>query len=187
MRYILILFIFTIFNNTSVSAEDGNLLCNKKMLETELDILIKNIEKATYYKASTIATEHILEVCKLAAKEKKSSVWIVKNKIRFSQFSYDYDVGDPFFYCKNKLGYESYHSQLKNKVMNSSKQKEYDNRAKSPKTQEPPRKSIPVKKAIERWICPSVFFYIKSNKPVDETAKNNFEAAHKKKCVPVNP
>jgi hypothetical protein len=117
--------------------------------------LAKEVNAACGWSINKIASESILKKCEKAGSTEGIKFTSTKPKaLRFTQFNTNYDINDPYFFCKNKAGYEARLTQLVTKMTNevdanSRKKYEDEKRKKNIITPPPP----PVEKQITRWSC----------------------------------
>ncbi|GEM_PF-5418829 len=105
-----LLFILLAVINISASATGRTCVLDQEY--PTLSVLAEEVGADCYWSIDDVVKESILKECRDADKSigvqfRNSS----KEELRFSEFSYTYDVNRPYFYCKNKTGYEAYFSQ----------------------------------------------------------------------------
>lgn len=84
-----------------------------------LSRLAENVNADCSWTIQDVVKESILEQCRNADESvgvsfRNSS----RDSLRFTIYSYTYDIHEPYYYCKNKEGYDSYFSQLVSTLRN---------------------------------------------------------------------
>ena len=117
--------------------------------------LAKEVNAACGWSINKIAEESILKKCEAA--NSSSGIKFSSNKpktLRFTQFTTDFDTKDPYFFCKNKAGYEAHLSQviakMTNEIDENSRKKYEEESRKSNKITPAPKPATPV---IKKWSC----------------------------------
>jgi hypothetical protein len=150
---ILIIMLFAI--STKIFAEDLASPCLIDPVNKIIFKLAKEVNAACGWSIEKIAEAAILKKCEKAGPEERvkfTSSGEYK-KIRFTQMTNDFNTADPFFFCKNKLGYEAYRTQLTSemtKEADSQSRANYEDKKRMSGEVTP----IPEKKRIvNRWKC----------------------------------
>lgn len=129
----------------------------------ELDIvdsimkdLLKDYEKLSRFEAQKLAKELILRQCQHEKDNGRSEIRIRDGKVKFSEFSYSYDVSDPVYFCKNNSGYKAYYSQMTHKLLQFKNKPEktesnYKRKPSNSNSSKPMRKTAP--KVEPMWNC----------------------------------
>lgn len=81
-----------------------------------LSSIAHKVEANCNWSISEVVEESILRECEKAPRE--VGVYIRNGSLRFTEYSYTYDIHEPYYYCKNKEGYNSYFSQLVSTLRN---------------------------------------------------------------------
>lgn len=149
--------------------------------------LAKEVDAACGWTIQKIAAESILKKCQEANPN-------TGDTLRFSDFSYSYDTNVPFYYCKNKKGYEAHLAQLVKTLKNEVNENERKNHAEKdlarakecmksgsncPKPSSPSAVNSEKKK---KWIC-TVPGYITRTVEVDESRIEGYRQAYD--CVAI--
>ncbi len=146
--------------------------------------LAMEVDAACGWSIKKIAEEAILKECKGAPE--KAGVRFKPNAnppLRFSDLSMTFDSKAPYYFCKNKLGYESYLGQLVNKLtkeVNGNERKKYQEVVNNREPRPAPAPSV---KKKELWSCP-VPNYIQTKRIVEAAEKQTIEGTYNVTCVP---
>lgn len=104
--------LFILFAVINISASASGRLCVLDEANPTLSALAEEVGADCSWSIDDVVEESILEQCRDA--EKSAGVQFrnsSQDELRFSEFSYTYDVNKAYYYCKNKAGYEAYFSQ----------------------------------------------------------------------------
>lgn len=155
---------------------------NKALYELAMEV-----DAACGQSIKKIAEEAVLKECESAPKNAGVRLKSTGNPpLRFSDLSMTFDTKIPYYFCKNKLGYESYLSQLVTKLTNEVNGNERKNYREVVNSREPrPAPAAPSEKKRELWSCP-VPNYIKTKRIVEASEKATIEGTYNLTCVPFN-
>lgn len=154
---------------------------NKALYELAMEL-----DAACGWSIRKIAEEAVLKECQSAPE--KAGVRFKLNStppLRFSDLSMTFDTKIPYYFCKNKLGYESYLSQLITKLTNEVSGNERKNYQKIIRNPKPHPAPAPFEKKRELWSCP-VPNYIQTKRIVEASEKVTIEGTYNITCVPFN-
>lgn len=111
MRILIILISISI-TTASISAKDFSGHCVLDDVNEVLSRLARDVEAACGWSINQVVEKSIMKQCVEAGeKEGVKFTSSTPKKLRFSQFSYTFDTNEPYYYCKNKRGYDSYFAQ----------------------------------------------------------------------------
>lgn len=161
-------------------AEDTSGTCLINPINEVIYKLANEVNAACGWSIHKIANESILKKCESA--DSSEGIKFTSNKpkaLRFTQFTTKFETKDPYFFCKNKAGYEAHLSQLVAKMTNevdTNVRKKYEEESRKKKRITPAPE--PVEKAITKWSCVTPF--TKFLKPRIYTAeqKASLDVAH---------
>jgi hypothetical protein len=176
-KYILIILVL-LQTNLSFCEETDQVACAQSLEDFLIMELVDDIENLSRFNAKDAAKKLVLTQCRTEKDQGNDTITIKNGKIRFSEFSDQYDVQDPVYFCKNNAGHRSHVSQVSQKIIQFSREKERKKRELAyrnnpPKKKQEARKRVaPKSKKEEMWVCsPPNYLDIRRlvNKQVMET------------------
>lgn len=105
-----------IFGLLLLNASSADEPCSMELIREEVLRLSDNISSISDYMLKDKIEASVFEVCSTAPREFDVRVSAETKKVRFSEFSQTYDTKKPYYFCKNKLGYERYIEQLRSQL-----------------------------------------------------------------------
>lgn len=168
----------------------NKVVCEYGMSEFVAMELIESIEAQAKFSAKEIAKKAILSECQFAIDKGDKSISIRNGKPRFYEFSNQYNVEDPYFFCRNNAGYKSYLLSLIQKInlfSRDEERKRHKSKMKNNRTSKIRVSSRPAAKSAKFWDCTNPNYYIKTIRRVDKKTKETLVIAWgPEACVPVN-
>lgn len=175
---------FILFLSPLAHSEDYDPPCIIHPDNQALYELAMEVDAACGWSIKKIAEEAVLKECKGAPEN--AGVRFRPNAnppLRFSDLSMTFDSKAPYYFCKNKLGYESYLSQLVTKLTKEVNGNERKNYREVVNNREPRPAPAPVVQKKELWSCP-VPNYIQTKRIVEAAQKQIIEGTYNVTCVP---
>ena len=151
-----LLIITTSIASSSDASNKENVTCDRNSEDFLVMELFQQMVKLSDYNSSKAAKTLILNLCKKEQETGNKDVYIRGEKIIFSQFSDQYDVNDPTYFCKNNAGYSAYLASITSKLRTLSLDKTRKERALFLKDNPlRPLKPLPQSKPKQedRWNC----------------------------------
>lgn len=179
-----ILVIIAILNSSySFSVESDQIECAHSLEDFLIMELVNDIENLSRFNAKDAAIKMVLNQCQTELDKGNDAIRIKNGKLRFSEFSDQYNVQDPVFFCKNNSGHRAHVSQITQKIIQFSREKERAKRERALRDsppQERPRtvNRVPPKNKKEKmWSC-NIPNYIKTRKIVNKSMMETLVIAH---------
>lgn len=182
------LLLFKLFLFISLPAfADVSEPCSYTEFEEQVMSLAKDLDRVNDHSLKALIETSIYEVCEKAPRVHNISTNPAQKKLRFTIFSDTYDPNLPYYFCKNKSGYEAYLWQLQGRIKNelaeekqtASRQSYENNRAINSSasiasTSEPTQTQ-------RLWRC-TVPGYVTTVRTVNESQKYGLEETYNVSC-----